>query len=142
MSSYEQLAALAALLDEAAAAQPEADRVVAACGEPGPVPTEVARAGSRQAAVLQDIAQRLRDLPVGGEEADARDEAVRLLTYDHWMVRQALNLAFTANADTGTETDRLRLNGLGAPADRLRELRERVRGAAARAAADPGADPS
>lgn len=141
MSSYEQLAALVALLDQAVAAQPEADRVVAACGEPGPVPTEVARAGSRQAAVLQGITQRLRDLPADGEQAAARDEAVRLLTYDHWMVRQALNLAFTANADTRTETDRLRLNGLGAPADRLRALGERVRRAAAQAAADRGTGP-
>ncbi|MFJ4845279.1 MULTISPECIES: hypothetical protein [unclassified Streptomyces] len=141
MSPYEQLAALAALLDQAVAAQPEADRVIAACGERGPVPTEVARDGSRQAAVLQGIAQRLRDLPVDGERANARDEAVRLLTYDHWMVRQALNLAFTANADTLTEAARLRLNGLGAPADRLRELAGRIRGAAAQAAADHGTGP-
>ncbi|MFD3450987.1 hypothetical protein ACFWVC_02305 [Streptomyces sp. NPDC058691] len=140
MSSYEQLAVLAALLDEAVAAQPEADRLVAACGEPGPVPAEVARDGSRQAALLQGIAQRLRELPVGREQVDVRDEAVRLLTYDHWMVRQALNLAFTGNADTRTEAARLSLNGLGAPADRLRALRERVR-RAAEAAADRGTGP-
>jgi hypothetical protein len=127
MPAYEQLAALAALLDQAVAAQPEADRVVAACGEPEPVPGVLAREGSRQAAALQRITLRLRELPVDGDVAELREEAVRLVMYDHWMVRQALNLAFSAHADARTEAARLRLNGLGAPADRLRELRDRVR---------------
>lgn len=136
MSADEQLAVLAALLDQAVAAQPEADRVVAACGEPEPVPGVLAREGSRQAAALQRIALRLGDLPVDGDLAELRDEAVRLVTYDHWMVRQALNLAFTANADDRTEAARLQLNGLGAPADRLRALRDRVRERARRT--EPG----
>ncbi|MGW3241611.1 hypothetical protein [Streptomyces sp. NPDC001070] len=127
MPAYEQLAALAALLDQAVAAQPEADRVVAACGEPEPVPGVLAREGSRQAAALQRITLRLRELAVDGDVAELREEAVRLVMYDHWMVRQALNLAFSAHVDARTEAARLRLNGLGAPADRLRELRDRVR---------------
>jgi hypothetical protein len=43
------------------------------------------------------------------------------------MVRQAMDLAFTLHADARTEAARLRLNGLGRPADDLRRLRDLLR---------------
>jgi hypothetical protein len=132
----EQLLALAEVLDEIAAAQPLSDRVIAACGDPGPVPVSVAREGGRQTVICHRLGRRLRELALYGELAEARERATRLLDYQHWMVQQSLNLAFTATPDARTEAARLHLNGLGAPADELRALRDRVR---AQTAAGPPA---
>ncbi|WP_405717848.1 hypothetical protein OG607_01820 [Streptomyces sp. NBC_01537] len=128
-SRPEQLRALAEVLDEIAAAQPLSDQVVAACGDPGPgpVPDSVARQGGRQAVLCARLGRRLRELTLCGDLAEARERASRLLDYQHWMVQQSLNLAFTSNPTTRTEAARLHLNGLGAPADELRELRDRIR---------------
>jgi hypothetical protein len=128
-SRHEQLRALAEVLDEIAAAQPLSDQVVAACGDPGPgpVPVSVARQGGRQAVLCARLGRRLRELTLYGDLAEARERASRLLDYQHWMVQQSLNLAFTSNPTTRTESARLHLNGLGAPADELRELRDRIR---------------
>jgi hypothetical protein len=132
-SRQEQLRALAEVLDEIAAAQPLSDHVVAACGDPGPgpVPDSVARQGGRQTVLCARLGRRLRELTLYGDVAEARERASRLLDYQHWMVQQSLNLAFTANPDARTEAARLHLNGLGAPADELRELRDRIRAQAA-----------
>ena len=52
---------------------------------------------------------------------------VRLLAYDLWMLRASMNLAFTVRPVDRTEAARLRLNGLGRPADDLRRLRDSLR---------------
>ena len=120
-----QLRALVAALDEAVAAQRDADLAVAACGEPGPVPGRVAQDCGHQSMVIHRLRERLRNLPLTCPElVEARTTAGRLLAYDQWMVRQALDLAFTAHADARTEEARGRLNGLGRPADDLRRLRD------------------
>jgi hypothetical protein len=126
----EQLRSLAEVLDRAVAAQPLADRVVAACGEPGPVPGAIAQAGGEQVVVYHRLRGMLRALPVDGDLADVRERALRLLSYHQWMLHQSLNFAYTTNPDSRMEGARLRLNGLGAPADALRELRDQVRAAA------------
>lgn len=120
-----QLEALASVLDESLAAQQEADRAVAACGEPGPVSGQMAQDCGRHGVAFHRLRGRVRDLPLTDPElVEAQAYAGRLLAYDQWMVRQALNLAFTVHPDARTEAARLRLNGLGRPADELRRLRD------------------
>ncbi|MET7618017.1 hypothetical protein [Streptomyces sp. NPDC005408] len=126
----EQLRTLADVLDAAVAAQPLADRLVAACGEPEPVSGDVAKAAGEQVVVYHRLHGMLRALPADGDVAEARERAARLLSYHQWMLHQSLVFAFTTNPDSRVEAARLRINGLGAPADALRELRDQVRAAA------------
>ncbi|WP_405473601.1 hypothetical protein [Streptomyces canus] len=127
-SRAEQLRALVAVLDEAVAAQTPADEAVAACGEPGPVSRGTARDCGQQSIALHRLHARLQDL--GTTDPDlvaAQARAVRLLAYDLWMLRASMNLAFTVRPVDRTEAARLRLNGLGRPADDLRRLRDSLR---------------
>ncbi|MFF3448343.1 hypothetical protein ACFYXJ_14560 [Streptomyces sp. NPDC002667] len=123
-----QLRALTALLDEAVAAQTPADRVVAACGEPGPLSGQTAQEAGRQCMALHRLHARMRDLPL--TESDlvrVQEYAGRLLAYDQWMLREAMDLAFPTNPHPTGEAARLHLNGLGRPADDLRRLRDALR---------------
>jgi hypothetical protein len=130
-----QLDVLTRLLDEAVAIQGATDEAVAACGEPGPVSGRTAQDCGRQSVALHRLLGRLRTLPVTDPDlVEAQQRAARLLAYQQWMLRQALDLVFTAHPDARTEAARLRLNGLGRPADDLRRLRDGLRG---RAAGDP-----
>jgi hypothetical protein len=123
-----QLQALLAVLDDAVAAQRLADQVVAACGEPGPVTDSVARDGAQQLSTFNHLAQRLRELTVDADLAQLRERAARLLAYHMWMIHESLRLAFSFQLDNSrVEAARLRVNGLGAPADALRELRDDIR---------------
>ncbi|MFC3572501.1 hypothetical protein ACFOZ0_04230 [Streptomyces yaanensis] len=132
-SRQAELRALTALLDEAVEAQRGADEAVAACGEPGPVRATAARECGQHSVTFHRLSGRLNSLPVTYPDlAEARARAGRLLAYHQWMVRQAMDLAFTAHADARTEAARLRLNGLGRPADDLRGLRDLLRGQAER----------
>ncbi|MFF4028399.1 hypothetical protein ACFYZ2_01270 [Streptomyces sviceus] len=127
-SRTDQLRALVAVLDEAVAAQPPADEAVAACGEPGPVSRGTARDCGQQSIALHRLRARLQD--VGTTDPDlvaAQARAVRLLAYDLWMLRASMNLACTVRPGDRTEAARLRLNGLGRPADDLRRLRDTLR---------------
>ncbi|WP_406301423.1 hypothetical protein OHA61_02255 [Streptomyces sp. NBC_00885] len=126
----EQLRTLADVLDAAVAAQPRADQVVAACGEPEPVPGAVAKAAGEQVVVYHRLRGMVRALPADGDVAEVRERAARLLSYHQWMLHQSLVFAFSTNPDSRVEAARLGLNGLGAPADALRELRDQVRAAA------------
>lgn len=127
-SRPDQLHALVAVLDEAVAAQAPADQAVAACGEPGPVPRRTARDCGQQSIALHRLRTRLQDLGITDPDlAAAQAHAARLLAYDLWMLRTSLNLAFTAHHAARTEAARLRLNGLGRPADDLRRLRDTLR---------------
>ncbi|WP_354644221.1 hypothetical protein [Kitasatospora camelliae] len=123
----DQRAALLAVLDEAVAGQALADLAVAACGEPGPVPVGLAEDLQRQAARYARLAGWLRALPAGGELAGVRDEALRLVSYHQWMLHQSANLAFAVHRVPRVEAARLTVHGLGAPADRLRALRDALR---------------
>ena len=136
LSRAAQLRILAGLLDEAVAAQRPVDLAVAACGEPGPVSCQTAQEAGRQSVVLYRLRGRVCELAVTDADlVEAQAYAGRLLAYDQWMVRQALNLAFTVHPDPRVEAARLRINGLGRPADELRRLRDAVRSQAGEAPA-------
>jgi len=123
-----QLQALLEVLDDAVAAQPLADEVVAACGAYGPVPGSLAQDGGWQLITFNHLAFRLNELSLDGELAQVREQASRLLAYDLRMIHESLSLAFASQQDNERiEAARLRVNGLGAPADALRRLRDDVR---------------
>ncbi|MET7735877.1 hypothetical protein ABZT02_31610 [Streptomyces sp. NPDC005402] len=127
-SRPDQLRALVAVLDEAVAAQTPADEAVAACGEPGPVSRGTARDCGLQSITLHRLRTRLQDLRTTDPDLiAAQARAARLLAYDLWMLRASMNLAFTTRPVDRTEAARLRLNGLGRPADDLRRLRDTLR---------------
>ncbi|MFJ8779430.1 hypothetical protein [Streptomyces sp. NPDC102476] len=127
-SRSDQLRALVAVLDEAVAAQTPADEAVAACGEPGPVSRGTARDCGQQSIALHRLRTRLQDLGITDPDlVAAQAHAARLLAYDLWMLRASMNLAFTVRPVDRTEAARLRLNGLGRPADDLRRLRDFLR---------------
>ncbi|MCX5258895.1 hypothetical protein OOK27_32985 [Streptomyces canus] len=127
-SRPDQLRALVAVLDEAVAAQTPADEAVAACGEPGPVSRGTARDCGQQSITLHRLRARLQDLRTTDPDlVAAQARAGRLLAYDLWMLRASMNLAFTTRPVDRTEAARLRLNGLGRPADDLRRLRDSLR---------------
>lgn len=120
-----QLRELLAVLEEAVAAQRPTDAAVAACGEPGPVTDRAARACGDAASALLRLRSRLLELPLADADlVRAQAYAGRLLSYDQWMVRQSVDLAYRVHTDARTEAARLQLNGLGRPADELRRLRD------------------
>jgi hypothetical protein len=118
-----QLRELVRLLDEAAAAQPLADEVVAACGEPSEVPLRLVRAGARLQILFYQLRGRLDELELDQDLEEQRDQARRLLLYHQWMLREALKVACSVRP---ADSNALRINGLGAPADKLRELRGEI----------------
>ncbi|MEU6754880.1 hypothetical protein [Streptomyces sp. NPDC046685] len=132
-----QLLALAALLDEAVAAQPLADRAVAACGQPAPVPGSAAQDAERQNSVYHRLIVRLRAMHLAEDLTPVGEQASRLLAYHEWILHHAVNLAFTSQPDPRIEAARLRLNGLGKPAVDLRRLRDEIRERAEQARREP-----
>lgn len=122
-----QAAALLAVLDAAVAEQAPTDRAVAACGGPGQPPPELAGLLARQSVHYARLAGWLEALPADGDLAGVRDLAVRLVAYHQWMLHQSTNLAFAVHHRPGSEAARQRISGLGAPADRLRALRDALR---------------
>jgi hypothetical protein len=125
-SRVEQLHALVAVLDAAAAAQPLADEVVAACGERSALDRATFRLGGQLQVTFYRLRLELDELALADDLDDLRDAARRLLLYHQWMLREALARASSVRR-TRAGVDRCRINGLGAPADRLRDLRDSVR---------------
>ncbi|NMO33473.1 hypothetical protein HG826_07695 [Streptomyces sp. GMY01] len=123
----EQLHALLALLDEGIAAQPSADRAVAACGEPGPVSGAVTQTAGELISVYRRLNVRLSRLSVDDELEPLKQYAARLLTYHQWLLHEAVNLACAAvQKDPRVDAVRRRLHGTGRPGDELRAVRDRV----------------
>jgi hypothetical protein len=120
-----QLRELLQLLDDAASAQPLADEVVAACGEPSEVPLRLVRAGARLQVLFYRLRERLDDLALDQDLDELRDPVRRLLLYHQWMLREALKVA--CSPARASSASRLRINGLGAPANQLRDLRDEIR---------------
>lgn len=121
-----QVQSLVECLDPAVAALPLADRVVAACGEPAPVPLRHAREGARLQVLLHRLLRQVEELDLDPNLDGARESARSLLLYHLWMVREALALA--VNRPLAIRPERAgRINGLGAPADELRALRDQLR---------------
>ncbi|MFJ9542556.1 hypothetical protein ACIRPX_35625 [Streptomyces sp. NPDC101225] len=124
--------ALADILDDAVAAQPAADRAVAACGEPGFVPASAVRATAEQITVyhhliVRHLIVRLRALHLSGDLLPVGERASRLLAHHVWILNQALSLVGAPQTDRGIVAARRQLNGLGSVAGDLRLLREEVR---------------
>jgi hypothetical protein len=121
-SRAEQLRALVQVLDAAADAQLRADEIVAACGEGTPLPLSFARDGARLQVAYYRLSRQLDDLDLDAEWEDTRERAGALLRYHQWVLREALTVAYSPHLK-GAARLRCRINGLGEPANRLRELR-------------------
>ncbi|MGW7008162.1 hypothetical protein ACWGCW_36565 [Streptomyces sp. NPDC054933] len=63
-----------------------ADPVVADCGEPGPVPVSLARAGVQPLATFNRLNARMREIAIDGDLAQLHERASRLLAYHLWMI--------------------------------------------------------
>jgi hypothetical protein len=126
-SRDQQLQSLIDILDRAVAAQPEADAVVAACGEAEPVSRRLARAGARLQVTFHRLLGQLEALDLDADLEPARESAGSLLAYHQRMLREALAVAFRVRSLTRAGGDwPARINGLGAPANRLRDLRDNI----------------
>jgi hypothetical protein len=128
-----QLLALADILDEAVAAQPAADRAVAACGAPGLLPVSALKETAAQITIYHHLILRLRALRLASDLLPLGERASRLLAHHEWILNQALGLVRAPGCDARSQTARQHLNGLGDTAHDLRVLREEVRGLADRA---------
>lgn len=135
----EQLAALMAILDDAVAAQPVADRVVAACGRRGPVSGSVTHTGGEQMSVYHKLNVRLSELSVDDDFEERKQRAARFLAYHQWILHQAVSLACATSPDPRVEAARLRMRGLGDPAEGLRDLRDEVKDLAERVSGEEAA---
>jgi hypothetical protein len=124
-SRVRRLRELVILLDEAAAVQPLADEVVAACGEPQPVPPGLFRAGGSLQVTFYRLRSRLDELSLDEDLDDLREQARCLLLYHQWMLREALAATSAVGRPRVPERG-VRINGLGAPANRLRLLRDEI----------------
>jgi hypothetical protein len=122
----EQARSLIRVLDAAAEAQPRADEIVAACGEEAPIPPAFARDGARLQVAYYRLRRQLDDLVLDAEWEQVRERAGVLLLYHQWVLREALSVAFSLHIKASGRA-RYRINGLGEPADRLRELRGIIR---------------
>jgi hypothetical protein len=122
----EQRQSLIRVLDAAAEAQPRADEIVAACGEEAPIPPDLCRDGARLQVAFYRLRRQLDDLDLDADLQQARERADALLLYHQWALREALTVAFSPHLNRPGRA-RCRINGLGAPATRLRELRGQLR---------------
>lgn len=127
-----QLQALAGILDDAVAAQPAADRAVAACGGADPWGALTTREAAAQITAYHHLIVRLRALRLASDLLPLGERASRLLAHHEWILNLALTLVRAPRCDARSETARQRLNGLGSAADDLRALRDDVRALADR----------
>ncbi|MHB8275670.1 MAG: hypothetical protein ACYDC9_13080 [Dermatophilaceae bacterium] len=119
-STTQQLQALAGALERAAAIAALAEQTVRACGQAGPVLGTAAQSGGDLVSQYERLRHVLADIPVDEQYAPLAQEIATLLRCHQWLVHASLELAFAHNPDPRVEAIRLRLNGLGAPAQRTR----------------------
>jgi hypothetical protein len=124
--AQEQLGRVADVVDAIRTLEVHADRVVAACGEPGIVLGQVGTDGGALISSYERLRQALLEIPVDGERVALTERVAALLRCRQGLVHTALQLAFTTNPTPRSEALRQRLNGLGADATRLRTLQEQV----------------
>lgn len=123
LSHREQLTRLLSVLDKAAALAPTAEDAVRACGADGDIPGEVGATCGELVTAYQRIRTELHAFPITDPVTTVVDEVERLLHYHQWLLRTALQLAFSINPDPRREAMRRRLAGVGAPATRLNTVR-------------------
>jgi hypothetical protein len=117
-----QLRSLCVLLDSAIDAQPLADEVIAACGEASGPSRDLIRAGTKLQVTFHRVRQELEGLDLDDDLLDFREQASAHLLYHQWMLRESLDAALSYRVRNRAFLKQ-RVNGLGAPADRLRALR-------------------
>jgi hypothetical protein len=117
-----QLRSLRVVLDSAIDAQPLADEVIAACGEPKGPSRDLIRAGTKLQVTFHRVRQELEALDLDDDLLEFREQASAHLLYHQWMLRESLDAALSYRVRNRALLKR-RINGLGAPADRLRALR-------------------
>lgn len=105
-------------LERAAAIASLVEQTVRACGQAGPVLGTAAQSGGDLISQYERLRHVLADIPVDEQYAPLAQEIATLLRYHQWLVHTSLELAFARNPDPRVEAMRLRLNGLGAPAQR------------------------
>jgi hypothetical protein len=115
------------VLDWATALQPAAERIIRACAEPGETPNWVTQEGSRLAREFWLLHARLDALAPGVARVEVRQRAAELLAYHMTLLDACLNLAFPKYRSPISEARRLRVRGLGQPAEDLRILRDELR---------------
>lgn len=140
-STTQQLQALAGALERAAAIAALAEQTVRACGQAGPVLGTVAHSGGDLISQYERLRHVVADIPVDEQCAPLAEEIATLLRYHQWLVHASLELAFARNPAPRVEAMRLRLNGLGAPAQRLDDIRIEVSRALAAAGPTPASEP-
>jgi hypothetical protein len=122
----DELRGLLAILDRACALRPDADQVVRACGASDDVPGDVGHTGGELVGEYHRLRQELRELRVDDTIRPIAEELARLLEYHQWLVRAALQLAFSISDNPRRELMRRRLDGPGPPGERLARLRASV----------------
>lgn len=113
---------LAEVLEEALIWQPEAEECIAACVASGGKTAGLARRTalvSTAYAGLLEVAQRLAPTP-------EQQEAVRLLTFHHRLVHEALQLGFRPDSPARERVAAHFRGGLGGPGRRLATLYQDV----------------
>jgi hypothetical protein len=117
-----QLRSLCVLLDAAIDVQPLADQVIAACGEPSGPSRDLVRAGLKLQVTFHRVREELECLDLDDDLLGFREQVSAHLLYHQWMLRESLDSALSYRVRDRAQIRR-RINGLGAPGDRLRTLR-------------------
>lgn len=123
-SRTDELAALLPLLDRAAFLQPEADQVIRECAVPGKLSDDLAVRGKAVVVGYWRLRHNLLPVEVSSADQPLKDEIGRLLLYHEWCVQDAVDSAYSPQQTAKMAAARAQMVGLGAPAARLRELRQ------------------
>lgn len=113
---------LAEVLEEAVIWQPEAEEVIARCVAAGGKTADLAR----HAALVGMAYSVLLDVTRGLSPSAEQQEAVRLLTFHHRLVHEALQLGFRPDSPARERVAAHFRGGLGGPGRRLATLYQDV----------------
>lgn len=123
-SRADDLAAILPLLDRAAFLQPEAEQVIQECAAPGHVAEDLAGRGNAVVVGYWRLRRDLLPVQLSSATLPMKDEIRRLLLYHEWSVHEAVDCACSPQQTARMAAARAQMRGLGAPAARLRELRQ------------------
>lgn len=123
-SRADELAALLPLLDRAAFLQPEAEQVIHECAVPGRLAEDLAERANAVVVGYWRLRHELLPVEVSLAAGPLKDEIRRLLLYHELSVHDAVDSAYSPQQTAKMVAARAQMRGLGAPAARLRELRQ------------------
>jgi hypothetical protein len=121
---------LIAILDDAVALQPEADRIVRVCSADGDVPTSLLSDAHRVTTAYADLGERLEPLrhsPAPADVAELATWAQRRVDHHLLLVHGAVNMALPAPPYRRRTDPRAAAQGLGEPGEHLRALLQKAR---------------